>query len=436
MYSPINIFANGNVQRLSMQNGKTLLVSGSSIACAHITSVLANAITDHFNLEIALAFLKSKSRYIFPSQTPKHYNDNHLFKITNAVVFPFSKEAHAFVRFANMLPFNIQGYYDVRRSGKVGRKLNSYYEDYKSEESILDVECIDFTNIDTIILGHIDELNAISGRDYKIELIKKAIMAKVNIYSFDPLDPYMDLLNNSGIKYYYPKVTQCNIPQNTFGKLYKIPNPVVGIFGTSSQQGKFSLQLALKRELELLGYNVGTIGTEPHSPLFNFDVVFPIGYNSTVYLKNNEIVQYLNDKIYTICLQGKEIILAATQAQIVPYCYNNLLEFPTMQYHYALGINPDAIIMCINYHDEISYIRKSMYTLIGLTDATIIALVMFPITFSSDWNGIYGNSKYKITFEEYKEKAHHLQEEFKIPVYFLGEKKHLEKLCKVVIDYF
>ena len=181
-------------------------------------------------------------------------------------------------------------------------------------------------------------------------------------------------MNESKIKYFYPKVTQNDIPQNTFGKLYKISKPVVGIFGTSSQQGKFSLQIALKSELEFHGYNVGTIGTEPHSLLFNFDVIFPMGYNSTVKLSNSEIVLYLNNEINKLCLKDKEIILVATQAQIVPYYCNNLLEFPTMQYHFALGTKPDAFVMCINYHDEIPYIRNSLYALMGLTDATITHL--------------------------------------------------------------
>ena len=434
--SPINILAKGNVQRITMQDGKTVLVGGSSIACAHITSILAKGLRVGFNFYSALSYLKSKSTYIYTYHKSKEDTDNSLFEIKNAVVFPFAKEAHSFVRFADVLPFRIQGYYDVRRSGKVGRKLSSYCESIESEKCIMDIERIDFTGVDTIILGHLDELNAIMERDFKAELIKKAIMMRVNIYSFDPLDQYRSLLNESNIKYFYPKVTQNNIPHNTFGKLYKIPRPVVCIFGTSSQQGKFSLQIALKRELELLNYDVGTIGTEPHSLLFDFDVVFPMGYNSTVSLHNSETVQYLNYAINNLCLKGKEIILAATQAQTIPYYCNNLLEFPSMQYHFALGIKPDAIVMCINFYDEIEYIKNSMYTLMGLTDATIIAFVLYPITYSDNWNGIYGNAKRRISYDEFQQKADTLQKMFKIPVYMLGEQRHMSELCQDIIEFF
>ncbi len=434
--SPVNILAKGDIQRLTVQDGKILLVGGASISCAHITSILTKKIIGNLNLQGALSYLKSKSRHIYSSHKLEGVIETPLFKITNAAVFPFTKEAHAFVRFADMLKFNIQCYYDIKRSGKVGRKISSYYEGVKTEECIKDINKIDFSNIDTIILGHLDELNAVSKRDYKMELIRNAIVNGVNVYSFDPLDSYSEILNNSGIKYYYPSVTNNNIPKNTFGKLYKISKPVVGIFGTSSRQGKFSLQLTLKRELESHGYDVGTVGTEPHSPLFDFDVVFPMGYNSTVRLYNNEIVLYLNNEINKLCLNGKEIILASTQAQIIPYYCNNLLEYPSMQYHFALGINPDAIVMCINYHDEIQYIKNSIYALMGLTDANVIAFVIYPITYSSDWNGIYGNTKHKITYEEYKQKADSLLKEFQIPVYMLGDKEHINELYQTIINFF
>lgn len=223
-----------------------------------------------------------------------------------------------------------------------------------------------------------------------------------------------------------------HLPYNLFGKLYKISKPVVGIFGTSSQQGKFSLQLALKRERESRSYNVGTIGTEPHSLLFNFDAVFPMGYNSTVDLQNHEIVMYLNHVINNLCFSGKEIILTVSQAQTIPYYCNNILEFPSKQYHFALGVQPDAIVMCINYYDEIEYIKNSVYTLTGLTNAIIVAFVMYPMTFLNEWNSL----KREVTHEEFKEKTNALQKLFKVPVFLLGEQQHICDLCQTIIDFF
>lgn len=434
--SQINVLAKGNLQRIKMKDGRILLVGGASMACAYITCVLAKIADEHLNLQKALLYLKSESRYTYISNKIEKQMDNNQFKIKNAVVFPFAKEAHAFLRFADKLSFRISAYCDVRRSGKVGRKLSSYYEGADSTDYIKDIEQVDFKDVDTLILGHLDELNTILGRDYRDELIKKVLEKKLNIYSFDSLAQYEDLFVDLGLKYFYPCVTQCEIPQNSFGKLYKIPKPVVGIFGTSSRQGKFSLQIAVKAMLESRGYNVGTIGTEPHSMLFGFDDVFPMGYNSTVFLQNNQIVLYLNNVINNLCLNGKEIILVASQAQTVPYYCNNILEFPSMQYHFAMGTNPDAIVLCVNYHDEIPYIQNTMYTLMGLTDANIIAFVMYPITYSKDWNGVYGNAKYRIDYCEFEEKATILQEKFNIPVFLLGNQQHMHELCQEIIEFF
>ena len=433
--SPINILAMGNVQHVRLFDEKTVFVGGSSIACAHISSILASAGNSITSFESAQKYLKTNALYTYNSSHAECFHNNEIFNIMTAVVFPFSKEMQAFLRFSKQLSFNIKGYYDVRQSGKVGRKLSSFFEEADTEETIKNIDEVDFTGVDTIILGHLDELNFYSGHDYRSELINIAIKEKINVYSFDPLEQYSPLFKDRGVKRYYPVVTKNDLPENTFGKLYKISKPVVGIFGTSSHQGKFSLQLALRNQLALKGYNVGTIGTEPHAALFGFDVEFPMGYNSTVKLEYNEIVQYLNNEINKICLEGKEVILTATQAQIIPFYYNNLLEFPSMQYFFAVGTNPDAVILCINYFDENLYIKNSIFALIGLTNASVLALVMYPITTSSEWGGI-SSSRRKITAEEYNKKAHELEEYLNIPVYMLGDEGDLNKLCENIIDFF
>ena len=429
--SPINIFAKGSVQRQSLKDGKTLLVGGSSISCAHIVAKLANGMTGKVSLSNALEYLKKNARQIYLSQHTEDNSINKIFEIQKAIVFPFAKEAHAFVRYSDMIPFQIQGYYDIRRSGKVGKTLSSYYEGFSSDETIKDIDRANFEGIDTIILGHLDELNSISQRDYRDELIQIAIEKHLNIYSFDSLNQYAEKLYSSGIQFFSPHINSNNVPSNTFGKLYKISKPVVGIFGTSSQQGKFSLQLALKRGLEAKDYNVGTIGTEPHSLLIDFDVVFPMGYHSTVNLQNQEVVTYLNNAINHLCTLDKEIILTSSQAQTIPYYCNHLLEFPSLQYHFALGINPDAIMLCINYFDEIEYIKNTVNMLQGLTNSSILSLVMNPMTYTNEWSTV----KRKISSEEFSGKAESLWNELSIPVYLLGEES-VSELCQNIIDFF
>ncbi len=108
-----------------------------------------------------------------------------------------------------------------------------------------------------------------------------------------------------------------------------------------------------------------------------------------------------------------------------------------MLFHFALGTKPDAIILCVNFYDEIQYIRNTMYALIGLTDATILAFVIFPLTYSVDTNGtIYGNTKRKITYDEFKRKSEELQNEFGLPTFLSGELNDMGQLCDRIIDFF
>lgn len=83
-----------------------------------------------------------------------------------------------------------------------------------------------------------------------------------------------------------------------------------------------------------------------------------------------------------------------------------------------------------------SYIRNSIYTLMGLTDAKIIALVVYPLTYDIDKNGIYSQLKRKITQEEFEQRKKVLLKEFNIPVYKLGEAHHMNDLCQRIIDFF
>lgn len=430
--SPVNILAKGRLQRVKSKNGNIFFLAGSSIACAHISSIICGSHLKEFSCTKVLSFLKSLSVQIWVNNIGDNASKKQLFDISNAAVFPFSKEEQAFLRFSSMLNFNIYGYYDVKYSGNVGKPLSTFYENAPSTKFIKDINSIELSEIDTIIIGHTDKLNDLTGCNYLKKLINMAIEKKINIVSFDSLAEYEDMLNSAGVKYYYPSITACDVPQNSFGKLYKISRPVVGIFGTSSKQGKFSLQLSLKKELEAEGYDVGALGTEPHSLLFGFDSVFPMGYNSSVYIGNHETVSYLNAKINEMCMCGKDLVLVSSQAQFVPYYCNNLMEYPLLQYHFALGVKPDAIIMCINYHDDIQYIQNTVYALMGLTDASIIAFVMFPITYNND--SFYGK-KVMVSKTQFQSKETELHKAFNIPVYLLND-EHINELCNTIIDTF
>lgn len=114
--------------------------------------------------------------------------------------------------------------------------------------------------------------------------------------------------------YYAPYIIQKDMPMRRFGMLYHINKPVLGIFGTSSKQGKYTLQLLLRYKLIEYGYKVGQLGTEPSALLFDMDSVFPMGYGCSVELDGFDTVIYLNHIMNTISQKENDIILVGSQS--------------------------------------------------------------------------------------------------------------------------
>lgn len=92
-------------------------------------------------------------------------------------------------------------------------------------------------------------------------MINKCAEYGKKIYSFDDISVCSE--NFGTIECYTSQIIQDNIPYNCNGKLRQIGKPILCISGTSSRQGKYSLQLDLKRLLKQKNIKVGLLATEP-----------------------------------------------------------------------------------------------------------------------------------------------------------------------------
>jgi len=141
--SPINILAKGNVQRVRLSSSETVIVGGSSVACAYVSSMLAKEFRGaEISKSKALAFLKTRSHYIYKAgEYCNMFKREYIIQdVQNVAVFPVSKEMHAFLRYENMLPFCVRHYYDIRYSGRVGMMLNNLYDGRVGNSLIEDIE--------------------------------------------------------------------------------------------------------------------------------------------------------------------------------------------------------------------------------------------------------------------------------------------------------
>jgi hypothetical protein len=334
----------------------------------------------------------------------------------------------ALAQFESMLPFKISGYYDARISFNKNKKISDITPHIHNSHIVQSFDEIVWEDdFDTVICGYCQEITRISRVDYFQEIISKCKQYNKKLYSFDNPKKYTN--DTVGLEYFFPHVDQMMYPSNKSGKLYPVNKPVIGVFGTSSKQGKFTLQLALRHYFLNDDYKVGQISSEPSGYLFGMDFVYPFGYGSAIYLHSLESVAVLNDQIEMMCRKNVDIILAGSQSGTIPYDYNNLNNYLFVQYVFMTAIRPDAVLLCVNAFDDPNYIIRTKNFIESATEGSVIGLVLFPMMISV-------NGKKKIMCdEEIDSVTKKLSEKVQLPVFVNREADYL-KIYEHAISFF
>lgn len=411
----INIRAKGNSQRVIWSNPDYFIQSGSSFACAHITGLVAKMMQGKklYTKEV----MNCLRRYATEVFYTRQYRDNRpKFQITKAICFPYNKEIDTLCRNMDLLSFKLMGVYDSKYSFNIGKTI------YPNKE-IKSIERLDWTDdFDTVILGHVGDLISATRMNYREYIIKCCKEHKKNLFQFD--------VAMQDERIYTPNIQADYIPPLNYGKLYLVGKPVVAVFGTSSRQGKFSLQLAMRKEFTSLGYTVGQLGTEPQSLLFGFDEAFPCGYGTELSLDEQTTISYINYLLHKIEAKNPDIIIVGAQSGTIPYAMYNLRNNSPYQHELLLASNPDAVVLCINFFDELEYIKRTITYIEALSESKVVALSMFPFDRAFSWNA--ASSVMKPVSEEMLEtKKLLIEREINIDVFLQDD---TAQLCTKIID--
>lgn len=430
--SIVNAFAFGRIQRLPWIHPKYMYLSGSSIACAHVTRLLAT--TNVKTTDTAFSELYRMAQYVLNKEKNNTKNNerkpvNFISEIHNAILFPYNKEMHSIVKFDNLLPFSLFGVYDTVKTGNVNRKIKTYDENH--EYIIQDKKSIPWDdNFDTVIIGHLEEYNAITGQNWLEIILPYCKKYKKKIYCFDETPVIPKDFDSVQIDWPHKEFIA-----DKFGKLYDIYCPVLGIFGTGSKQGKYTLQLILRKMFLDKGYKLGQIGSEPSSLLFGMDDVFHFGYNKNFQMNNILFIEALNDSINNIQEKNVDIILAGCQSGTIPYGLTNIRNVTCKQIDFLIGINPDKVILCINIFDEIEYIKRTISFIESLCVCEVIATVVFPMTYAGEY-AIVGTLSKKESAENIAIKKYEIENSCLKPCFELGNTKQMQDLFTLIIDSF
>ncbi len=368
-----------------------------------------------------------------------------LDQIGKAALYPFNKEMHGFVRYFDQLDFAITGIADPVGKGLVGKDAGEAIGLPPVGVRIAPRLQDALKGADTLILGYVDQLGRIAKRDVLRESIQTALEAGVHVFSFLQVPPsqYGDLYEQAhqkGLRISYPYIAlgQVQDALRHASQYGPVDAPVLGVFGTSAQQGKFTVQLALRKKLLQRGYTLGQLGTEHQSELFGMDFAFPIGYASSVDLPVQYYAPFIDAKLRQINHEkAPDIILVGAQSGTIPYDLEEHGSHALPALAFLLGAKPDACILVVNSIDPDEYIRDTIDTIRTLAKAPTLLLAMSDK--EKHIRAAYGRTFIKprpMSREEIDAKLRALEESFGVPAIEIVSSKGQERMVDTVVQYF
>lgn len=432
--SPINIAAIGCAQRLLGKGMQYYDVVGSSFSAPYITAKVSDLLVTNpqASFDDVILLLKNNASRVYvadkitPISKPK--------RLGKAITFPFNKELNTLLRYSEHFTFELTGIFDVRYMRNIGKKI---HVKNMGEFTIQPIEKIDWNlDFDTVILGHVDVLGKLSKINYIEYFIEKCIEHKKNLYSFDPVDSELKFkMIKCGLECFTPEINRDNIPYSFEGKLRQISKPILCVVGTSSKQGKFSLQMQLRNCLSKK-INVGLLATEPTGYLVGADAVFPMGYNSTVKISNGfDYIAAANYAIGEIEDIDPDLIITGTQSQTLPMQLCSIRDSMIYNHYFLLGTNPDAIVLVVNVFDEVDYIDRTIKYLESILVCDVIAIAIFPIQRTFKW-GTLGDLTARYDNEQLEDFSNILSRHTHKYVFVLDDEEQVNIVAEKCLQYF
>ncbi len=357
--------------------GKHVILEGASFANSYIVAMIANSVTTDFSKKavkksLGIVSVKEKRKKgLAISFSYDDFSQN----VKKVVVFPFNKEIHSIARYENELAFSSCSYYDIKHKFIVGKKISQILHGVENDHIINDIDSLDWTgDFDMFICGHVLELEKLTGKKYRAMIYKMCKKHNKKLYCFDNMADIIPK-HEYGRRVYFPYFDLNDVPANRYGKLRKPGIPVVAIIGTSSRQGKYTIQLSLKKGLEEKGVNVGFLSTEPTGYLLGASQMLPFGYDASCYL-GNKLTNVLNELVWNIEKLNKEIVITGCQSGTLHYDTLNDKMLTYNQFCFLIGINPDGLVLCVNEFDDVEYVKNTISYARAITGAEIIMVVI------------------------------------------------------------
>lgn len=450
---PPTVEVTGDVYRIVTREGRRNFATGNSYAAPFLVNRLLKALENDtssrpdYNTmlksllkDCAMAapydYLTAQKVDLIRSRLP--FIREEPAALGRVVMLPFSKEMHVIIRNLSYLGGVLAGVVDPVKLGNNGKDPAQLIGLEESEVRITGSLDKIAGPVDKLVIGYLDQVASFDSRFVLDAILEQNLQTvRANVFTFTP--PHIrwkEIYAQAGLKIEFPTVigdTAYQIVREAVP--YKLPlhKPVVGVFGTSSSQGKVTLQMNLKRAFERRDLRPFFLSTEHQGGLLGANLTFADGYDNrdTIFLSAESGIDCLQRlMIYADSLADKDLILVGGQSWLIPY---NIEEQTFIRNAVFLeGVRPDLAVLTINpLLDQELYIRDTIHALKSIYKCRTVAMAFSDYTPCLQANG--GIGKRKLQPEEIPALAARLADEYGMPCGCIMDQEYVDSIALYIV---
>jgi uncharacterized NAD-dependent epimerase/dehydratase family protein len=484
----VELLARGDLQRVAWLDGGTVLAQGTSFAAAQVTRAVCKLLLAEPSLDLAGVRRALLARCVqgdagfrqrwrerldafYLRRTPAH-----LGFLRRAVLYPFNKEIHALVRFRDLAPFTIAAVVDPPGARRCGRDAGEVIGEPPAGLIIRPDLDGALAEADALILGHTEAMGS-GTRGGPEELVRRAVAQGKQVFSLSRVDraaspELFRLAEEKGVTIADPTLTRDEVGEllraaaanpadaSVAGRRFadgrlaaqsgafvrgasqvlRHDCPVLGVFGTSRSQGKFSLQLSLRRRLAAMGYRVGQLATEPTGALLGASATLPLGF------ERGEGLGLETDALLTRLLMTEiknrerpDLIIVGGQSAVVSVSREiDRLGLGSLgALAFGAAAEPDAAIVVCNVFDPKAHVRRSIGAVESVLDCKVIALALNDQVWEEHaFRGTTRRRLARLPASRLAEEAQARSAELGLPCFPALGDEGAQGLSQAVIDFF
>ncbi len=459
-----DILAKGGFQRVASPGNQFRFSTGTSLATAHFTGIIAKAFaggawnsldtlrqwleknSDNTIISLTRHDLELGEKTVSNKQTGEEQVYHHLGvpgKVNKIAIFPFEeKEMNSILEFNEMLSCELSlaiGYPRII-------KLNSSLELIKKKNLRYTVQQLteaEYDLFDTMVVGYfLDKLSDFNSL-YGLSILKECLKRNKNFIIWDKsIFEIVQSLKKTVNESYTGDIYFTSFDEEKRDLLYhsveytELKVPSICVVGTNSRQGKFTTQLTIKKLLQGEGYAVSHLSTEPQGLILGADMTFPIGHKGTIYIdvrdwhKTLRLLQQLIEK-----KAKPDVIVTGSQGGILPM-HPVRDSAPPEKLCYVKAFYPDALVCTISPYDSVEFIKKTTDVLTSYVDSKVLFYVMTPWQYEFHHGQQSILSFRKISEAEYTQRLAYYNEHLPSPTINIKDQHDHPLILDIIQQHF